>query len=108
MVKKLTIANWECGVLLPGTVNEATHIDGEISKNENMTTAVKGKGIATRQRESRLAASGKMGTSDAGAQLEVVSGGAIELLGKKLDLPFSVPVRRYDEGEKPWMQTGSW
>jgi len=104
----LTIANWECGVLLPGTVNEATHIDGEISKNENMTTAVKGKGSETRQRESRLAASGKTGTSVASVQLEVVREDAIEMLGGKLDLPFSIPARRYDEGEKPWMQTGSW
>jgi len=109
VVRKLTIANWECGVLLPGSIAEITsNEDDDMRKSNDMTTAVKGKGIATRQRESRLAASGKTGTSDAGAQLEVTREDTIELLGKKLDLPFSIPARRYDDGEKPWMQTGSW
>jgi len=55
VVKKLTIANWECGVLLPGTVEKATIDDTTV-------------------------------------------------LDEKLDLPFSIPARQYDDGEKPWMQ----
>lgn len=51
----MTIANWECGVLLPGTVEKATIDDTTV-------------------------------------------------LDEKLDLPFSIPARQYDDGEKPWMQ----
>jgi hypothetical protein len=89
VVKKLTIANWECGVLLPATNNEV-----EVNKS------------AEGQRETRLGAS--QAEAKAGELADVVREDEIVLLGRKLDLPFSIPARRYGNGEKPWMQMGSW
>jgi len=108
MVRKLTIANWECGVLLPGTGDETAHLDDDTGKDGDMRTKGKGTGSATRQRGSGLAAGKTVASSVDSAALGVVSEDAIQLLGRKLDLPFSIPARLYDDGEKPWMQTGSW
>lgn len=100
----MTIANWECGVLLPGTIVDATRND---DGPEGASKDAKRKG-AQRPQGTRVGAGKTEVRSIDGAALGVVREDAIELLGMKLYLPFSVPARRYDDGEKPWMQTGSW
>ena len=99
MVKKLTIANWECGVLLPGTIDETTSNGYVPGKNKGTSKGIEGKA-------SRLIAS--EGKAPLALVNQLVNQDSIELLGGKLDLPFLIPARRYDEGEKPWMQTGTW
>lgn len=102
----MTVANWECGVLLPVVVasNASVEENRKVEEGEGVESEEVGRKYA-----GKVVGSEKVGQEDENAHvigLEEVKKLLLERWG--MQLPFVVPAKRYAGGEVPWIQEGGW
>jgi len=97
----MTVANWECGVLLPVVVATNTN-DVESEKGEQGESEEVQAGRRYTRNDKARQEDGK--TDVIG--LQEVKKALLERWG--MQLPFVVPAGEYAAGEVPWTQEGGW
>lgn len=101
----MTVANWECGVLL-GVVVAVDGDGGEGEKGGGEEgQEVRKEEVAGRRNAQNEKAGQEEGKTDV-ISLEAVKKALLERWG--MQLPFEVPAGEYASGEAPWTQEGGW
>lgn len=100
----MTVANWECGVLLPLIVSSPTPAVANPTNDDDGTGTSKGQSIDEVPRNTKK---DEMAVKQDGNANGVVSLSAVKhiLLEKwGMELPFLLPARRYEKNEVAWTQ----